>query len=298
MNNERNIGIYYKILNLEVDDNWKQCKKKYRVAVNLWHPDKFSSNNSKTEIAEEKIKEINIAYNFLSNYYKKHKVMPRTGFNEAIDQGQQNKFDVSSLYSELNINKKVIQKKFFSNKSIYIAVITLSVFILIKSINTPTTESTQLKNHDALIATQQKKYPTYIINSPPSKITSYFMIGSSIEEVLEYQGTPTRTVAGKWYYNKSWILIENGRVSNWFNDKNYPLNVESKISNEIKQFSIVKSAYNFSKGSTKNNVLRIQGKPIRKTRNIWYYGLSKVYFKNNKVTSWFNSPLNPLHVSK
>src|SRR5262249_46907984 len=49
-------------------------------------------------------------------------------------------------------------------------------------------------------------------------------------------------------------------------------------------------------GSTKKDVLAIQGTPTRSTEGTWYYGDSEIYFAGNVVVSWRSSNRNPLRV--
>jgi curved DNA-binding protein CbpA len=50
----------------------------------------------------------------------------------------------------------------------------------------------------------------------------------------------------------------------------------------------------FTVGSTRNDVIRVQGTPDRMTGNVFGYGLSEVYFKNGRVESWRTDPSSPL----
>lgn len=53
-----------------------------------------------------------------------------------------------------------------------------------------------------------------------------------------------------------------------------------------------------TRGSTKQEVLAIQGQPLRKTETSWDYGLSRINFHNGKVTDWYENPMNPLIVER
>lgn len=57
---------FYEILELQFDASQEKIKEQYRFIVNAWHPDKFSSPAHKAK-AEEKIKEINEAYQILND---------------------------------------------------------------------------------------------------------------------------------------------------------------------------------------------------------------------------------------
>lgn len=52
----------------------------------------------------------------------------------------------------------------------------------------------------------------------------------------------------------------------------------------------------FTVGSSKDDVLRIQGTPDEITDSKWRYGTSYVFFAKGRVTRWDTSPLSPLKV--
>jgi hypothetical protein len=50
----------------------------------------------------------------------------------------------------------------------------------------------------------------------------------------------------------------------------------------------------FTVGSTKNDVIRIQGPPSKVASDVFVYGSSQIYFKNGRVESWRSDPSSPL----
>lgn len=61
---------YYQILEVEQNSSQEAIREQYRFLVQAWHPDKFSNPAQKLK-AEEKIKEINEAYEVLRNPAKR-----------------------------------------------------------------------------------------------------------------------------------------------------------------------------------------------------------------------------------
>jgi len=61
---------YYQILEVEPDASEEKIKEQYLFQVQAWHPDKFSKAEQKAK-AEEKVKEINTAYEVLRNSTKR-----------------------------------------------------------------------------------------------------------------------------------------------------------------------------------------------------------------------------------
>jgi curved DNA-binding protein CbpA len=61
---------YYQILEVEPDASEERIKEQYLFLVQAWHPDKFSKADQKAR-AEEKIKQINAAYDVLHDPAKR-----------------------------------------------------------------------------------------------------------------------------------------------------------------------------------------------------------------------------------
>jgi hypothetical protein len=80
------------------------------------------------------------------------------------------------------------------------------------------------------------------------------------------------------------VVFEHGVVVNW----------ESLPSDPLR--TIVRA--NFTFGSPEAEVRKIQGEPLHETKNVWTYRISKVYFKEGKVTGWYSSVLDPLKIEE
>jgi curved DNA-binding protein CbpA len=59
------------ILGLKPGASQDEVSKAYRDLVNVWHPDRFVGNPRLQKKAEEKIKEINAAYECIKSFYYK-----------------------------------------------------------------------------------------------------------------------------------------------------------------------------------------------------------------------------------
>ena len=58
----------FEILEVDKDTSPEKIKEAYKDIINVWHPDRFSSNLRLKEKAENKVKEINVAYETLQSY--------------------------------------------------------------------------------------------------------------------------------------------------------------------------------------------------------------------------------------
>ena len=133
-------------------------------------------------------------------------------------------------------------------------------------------------------------------NTPVPTAISFFTRGSTQDEVLSVQGTPTRIKVWEvldiewWYYGNSKVVfsLPGGRVTEWSNTGNLRVRL---VPAEFYQIDF------FTRGSTQDEVLSVQGTPTRiKVWEVldiewWYYGNSKVVFSlpGGRVTEWSNT---------
>jgi curved DNA-binding protein CbpA len=79
-----------KILELDHTASMADVNQAYKDIVNVWHPDRFTYNPRLQRKAEEKIKEINLAYAILKTFYARKQVTEpeRKGSRLATDTGK------------------------------------------------------------------------------------------------------------------------------------------------------------------------------------------------------------------
>ena len=137
-----------------------------------------------------------------------------------------------------------------------------------------------------------RKNPLKVRLLPSSNIArqEYFTLGSTKDDVLAIQGTPTEVSEDEFEYGFSKVHFSHGVVSSWSNSRKDPLKVRL-----LPSANITRQEY-FTVGSTKDDVLAIQGTPTEISEDEFEYGSSQVYFSHGVVTSWFNSSFNPLKV--
>jgi hypothetical protein len=120
----------------------------------------------------------------------------------------------------------------------------------------------------------------------PRKLLPYITVGSTMEEVLAQQGTPTASSEDKLVYGKSVLYFKDGAVIGWRIDP-----VASPMRVKLWPRSAVDPTLaTYSVGSSKDVVLVVQGTPTAFTENKFEYGKSEVYFRNNRVVSWKEDP--------
>jgi len=59
------------ILGLKPNASHEEVNQAYRDLANVWHPDRFANNLRLQKKAEEKLKEINAAYEYIKSFYCK-----------------------------------------------------------------------------------------------------------------------------------------------------------------------------------------------------------------------------------
>jgi hypothetical protein len=123
------------------------------------------------------------------------------------------------------------------------------------------------------------------VSTAPPKILSYITVGSTRDEVLTQQGTPTASSDDKLVYGKSELYLKNGSVVGWRIDPAFPIRVKLWPSTAVDP-----SLASYSVGSSKDEVLTVQGTPTAFTADRFEYGKSVVIFRNNKVVSWKEDP--------
>jgi outer membrane protein assembly factor BamE (lipoprotein component of BamABCDE complex) len=115
----------------------------------------------------------------------------------------------------------------------------------------------------------------------PPRSTDHITIGSTERQVLQVQGTPSRIEGNRWYYGFSEITFEDGLVTgydNYFGTLKIRLLPSAPAGPE-------KKAYFFTRGSTPDQVLAVQGTPTAVHGNRWSYNFDYVIFRDGKVST-------------
>lgn len=133
--------------------------------------------------------------------------------------------------------------------------------------------------------------------SAAAKSRGYFTVGSTKDEVLGVQGSPSRFSDTHWTYGLSSISFQSGVVTTWSSSPINPLRA-ALIPEKPEDASAARAKGFFTVGSTKDEVIGIQGTPASFSDTHWTYGLSSVSFQSGRVISWNSSPLNPLRARK
>jgi curved DNA-binding protein CbpA len=122
--------------------------------------------------------------------------------------------------------------------------------------------------------------------APALRLLPLITVGMTQDEVVATAGAPTSTSPDKLTYKGSELYLKDGKVAGWKID---PLNSVLRVK-LWPDAPVDTSQHVFSVGSTKNDVLVIQGTPTSFSEDMFAYGASEVHFQNNRVVSWKNDP--------
>ncbi len=223
-----------------------------------------SKNSAKTENSNNKVVPLNNSNNVLATNSDEPLVIENISSQNSTNLKQKK-------VSDSNANKSNNVKE-NGNENNYVNAANLTELA-------PQTLQTVTPTPQTLV--EQNKI--IVQTKPEKKVVSnngFFTIGSTKDDVLTAQGTPKSITGNTFGYDYSTVYFQNDRVTGWSNiSRNLRVRMDSN--------SLTTESY-FTVGSTKDDVIKIQGTPDNITGNTFGYGYSTVYFQNNQVKSWSN----------
>jgi len=293
---------HYQLLGIQPGTTWEQLRSAYRLQMRRWHPDKFGSDNTARQHAEELTKQINQAYQELGEYYKQHGHLPLQSTPAPVSRHP----DVKASEPAPPVTRTAAAATQGTPPSAKVAlfigataiIAALFVFDFTNeeqpSYSSNTQGTSQGTGRDSLALGNPETSNTDVQGKreePPG-----FGLGSTLGDVYSIQGVPTKVIGNVWHYGEARVYFENGRVIRWIDVSPAILKIGTGNSASA---TTIPDASTFEVGSSKEEVQKAQGPPLFKTEQEWSYGASRVYFdRNNHVTGWSESPLDPLHTRK
>lgn len=286
---------HYTTLELNPGASWDEIRRTYRALVRTWHPDRLQDGSEKRRVAEEKTKEITRAYKHLADYYRKHGVLPPvTPTRQKVETETTGRTDHAQAATApagdtpADVAAPSMDKQRFGWKAVAGATLG-ALLIYLWALDSPHEENTARNPADTGKAADAAPH-TLTDGAVLSSDDRYFMLGSKIGEVYSAQGTPTRTENDVWHYGKSKVYFSNGSVTHWEAHPDNPLKTLSDTGKDYRSRLFI------ARGSSKDEVMAIQGTPWHQTDEEWRYGSSRIFFRDGRVTDWEESVLNPLRV--
>lgn len=305
------------ILGLDSTASHREIESTYRLMVKVWHPDRFQTDAKLREAADEKLKSINAAHAYLASLPQTKAPKRPTRKPAAPDVGLQSTSKTrrrTFLDSALAIGILVrcvlllvilavcaalliaMDRTLSSNPAtasfyaqyrsqlIFTLETDLTAFkqrlprFLSGSVPSTPVQSPQSDPSSATTATAQ---PTSSV-PPPHVPMPYVTIGLTKDEVISVMGPPISSSANALLYRNATFYFRNGIVVGWkVNPALIPLHVKlwptGHPDPRVSTFGI---------GSSKNDVIAVQGTPTLLSENKLAYGGSEVFLEGGRVIGW------------
>ncbi len=288
---------YYRALDVAPGCTWTQLRAAYRRLVRTWHPDRFDQDPERRILAEEKTKEINRAYQVLSDYQERHGRLPDVISRpephpaNAPHYPQRPQAPVGMVAEpEWATDTRTIRRG-RSTRLLPLALMGFAAWMTYTLWQPAATIPTWHEPHPAKVAVPIGPVADHGADEAADD-EGVFTVGSSPNQVQAAEGLPERIRGDVWYYGKSRIYFTDGMVQRWVNDPSHPLHVAF---GEPRQHRLQTT---FTIGATRSEVLAVQGPPLLETDQTWDYGVSRVYFSGGHVSGWYSSPFAPLKVKR
>ena len=329
------------MLGLDSYASQEQIESSYRTLVKVWHPDRFSSDPALRLAAEEKLKEINAAHDFLVSAPSspppdstEPETVPRRSetprpFQPDLEVEQSEEIEKILKRRHKSAVPGIMLKVGLAIGAVAVAALIWFAADAILSSNdttarwwdqtksdlarelhaskeriapgsdkpqesspepassTPTPPATPAPDPPAPRVSQSRQVsgPTHINTAPLKGAQPYVTAGLTPMEVLSALGTPTSSTGEKMLYGSSEIDFKNGQVAGWKIDPRSPIRIklwpDSPPAPGLTTFGV---------GSTKSDVIAVQGTPTLFADNEFGYGSSLVFFQNGRVMSWKEDP--------
>ena len=286
----------YSILGVFQDDGWEAIRAAYKRQIKRWHPDRFQDLDHR-KVAEEKSKEINHAYQKLSDYYQKFGVLPPDHtpapaetpdmrVPAATEQpDSQNPADSQTHGYSYAHSDAVEQPK---RRHSYIPLVLAGVLLAVgyslwepEFLGHPDPTEMDLTGTPGSRAADGNE----TVSNNESLESEAMPVSDAPNQVAEtHAGAWTTEIGNQTAYKKNAPAPSSGYKT--------AFDVESPASATTSLPLVIK------KGSSKKEVLAVQGPPQRQTDTAWDYGVSRIYFQGDYVSGWHENPMHPLSVAR
>src|SRR6266853_3154436 len=292
-------SAFYATLGVDPDTDWETLRRHYKRLIGQWHPDRFSGDTVSKEIAEERSKQITIAYQTLENYRREHGALPprkRATEDKGAHGPRRHADPVSDCVQSVDQAETSAMGATASESSkskpgrwrpVAFALFIVAPALYLTDRYAGSIAPEETRPSESLI---RPDIATHAPAESPRRDPRWIWTGSTIGEVYAVQGVPTFTQGETWHYGKSQIRFAHGKVISWSQHPDNPLRI-------ARDQPVLMQEGTFEVGSTKDEVRAIQGTPVTETETVWDYGPSRVHFKNSRVIHWEESPMHPLRVA-
>lgn len=317
----------------------EEIESTYHTLVKVWHPDRFPTDPTLRLAAEEKLKEINAAHDFLVSDQSQSasaqaQATPQRPQPSRPFQADPEIAESDEVEKILRSQKKSVLPAILLRAGFAIGGLALIALVLLTADSfissnpkaersweelktevshdlrasgvrlTPDSAKPQDSTTAAPPATSAPEAP--VTPAPPQPepreavksakvpvktldhvktLQPYITSGLTPMEVLSVLGKPSSSAGERMFYQGSEIDFRNGQVAGWKIDPKSP--IRAKLWPDSPP---VPGLTTFSIGSSKSDVITLQGTPTLFSENEFGYGNSLVFFQNNRVVSWKEDP--------
>jgi hypothetical protein len=321
-----------------------EIREAYRDLAKVWHPDRHESDPRLRKKAEEKQRAINVAYEVLKDAgFRTTAEPPRrqtedqsrsrasASATSSADRSEQapphDSSRIRSAVEEGDARGRVTKGPASGSSharapksgrtGLVIYALLIVGGLIVKCVRSePANESSAhgATSYSGYSVPERTRYPSAAATTTPAEPRNEpvsdahtFTLGSTKDEVLQVEGTPTsidtpNSLYGEiWWYSASTIEYSRGRVKRWNGSPYRPLHVRLDPSN-AKEAEAARSRGFFTIGSTSSEVLGVEGTPTSNdTPNslygeTWWYSASTIEFSRGRVKRWNGSPHRQLKV--
>jgi hypothetical protein len=333
------------VLGLGMNASAAEIESAYMTLVKVWHPDRFLSDQKLRSAAEEKLKEINAAHDYLISAPPVEEARPSVPEPRPAPEPEEAPRHVPAEVASEELADEVrrVLKRyenrsrpqiFFKIAAVVGGVAVLALlwgaidFFLSANLTTArpwdefkaevsrdlhangarlladaTANAHASKDENALPPVAPPAQESAPARGPAARVDApagprpaaaaneahgvrpYLTSGLTTMEVLSILGNPTSSSGEKMFYQGSEIDFRNGQVAGWKIDSKSPIRVKLWPDR-----APVPGTAAFTVGSSKSDVIALQGTPSLFSDNEFGYGGSVVFFQNDHVVSWKEDP--------
>ncbi len=285
----------YRLLELEMGASRAEIKRAYRELVQVWHPDRFSHDPVLQRKAEEKLKQINLAYEKIGNI-SVEEIPPRTGaakppYGSTEGDARSARANDTATSSTSHQDGSHGQTPPFQQSEsdwaqsfVRFAVIVVVLMVLASVFQSGKPTS----NGRTAYGLPDTKQTSIESNSVPNSKHDNRAKDNSVEFASSKPpdiGKPTYGLPDTKQTSIESNSVPNPKQDNRAEDNSVEF-ATAKTPNSHPPAVIALGLGFFTIGSTKDEVLAVQGTPESIIGEAFSYGYSRINFANGRVKGW------------
>src|SRR5438094_3206271 len=277
---------YYRVLGLAPGVSLEELKQTHRDLVKVWHPDRFVDDPRLQRKAQEKLKEINEAYEqILSDAFPAPTFVSSVPDSPPVPGRWATQASVEGSEPIAPSPPQATRSLYYRN-AVGLGVVGVGALAVVLGLMFNENSHPRDRTSAGVDGESSTEGPT--TEADPSRS---FTLGSSQDEVLAVQGTPTSVEGNRWMYDLSSIDFSEGKVESYAN-LSHNLRVQVRPASDP---TTPRLPGYFTLGSSQDEVLEAQGTPTSIIGRRWRYEDSSVDFFEGRVASYSDGSRN-LHV--